>query len=310
MKNQFFTVLLLIFLATAGLLGNPLVFSGGSGTSGDPYLISSISDLQYLAQNSSYWAAGIYFKQTTDIDASSTTSWNSGAGWVAIGNSSVKFSGSYDGQEYSISNLYINNSTNTFNGLFGYSNSATLSNIKLVDVDFSTSTGYLGGICCEFYGGTMSNCSATGVLMASGYCGGLCTDISSTATIENCSFVGNISASGLIVGGIVGQSGSSTDIIKECWSAGNIYGASTSSNYIGGIVAYNRATVHDCYSLAKVSKNGSSAYVGGVVGYAHNSTHPTVTNCYSAGPLKSAIGSGTVTGGTGIFWDKQTSGIT
>ncbi len=290
--------------------------SVGDGSAGSPYEIASLNNLYWITASDvevpspnqvTRWAA--YYIQTAGIDASTTSTWNSGAGWVAIGNSTNKFSGSYNGQGYTLNNLYINNSTNTYNGLFGYTNVASLSNIKLIDIDFNTSTGNLSGLCCEFFGGTMSSCSVTGSLTASGYCGGVCCDIGSSAIVEKCSFTGDITANGLLVGGIIAQSNTSTNIIKECWTAGNIYGASTTSTYVGGIVGYDRATVQNCYSTAKVFKNGTSSSVGGVVGYAHNSTKPTITNCYSTGPLKSVIGSGTVTAATGVFWDSQTSNV-
>lgn len=51
------------------------VAPAGSGTSGDPYIIASLGNLSYLAQNlgaTDYWASGLYFVQTADIDASQT----------------------------------------------------------------------------------------------------------------------------------------------------------------------------------------------------------------------------------------------
>ncbi len=281
----------------------------GSGTSGDPYQVSTINNLYWISQNSSEWVSGKYFIQTTDIDASETSSWSGGAGWVPIGNSTDKFYGSYDGQGFNISNLYMTYNS-TFGGFFGYITSATITDVNLVDIDFTNTAGYVGGIIAQMNAGIISGCTVTGNITGSSYSSGIAASITGTATIEKCGFSGNVTTSSIIAGGIVGTSGSTTDIISECWSTGSVYGASTSSNYLGGIVGYNKAVVQNCYSTMKLTKTGSSSsYMGGVVGYAHNSSNPTITNCYSTGPLKPVIGYGTATV-TACFWDKETSSIT
>ncbi len=88
----------------------------GSGTSGDPYAISSVANLSWLSQNSANWAS--YFGQSENIDLSITQYWDdsdddadgdlyndpndatsagNNEGFKPIGNTSVKFTGSYDG---------------------------------------------------------------------------------------------------------------------------------------------------------------------------------------------------------------------
>jgi len=47
--------------------------------------------------NNDTTAWGAYYKQTADIDASSTTGWNSGSGFSPIGNDTINFTGTYDG---------------------------------------------------------------------------------------------------------------------------------------------------------------------------------------------------------------------
>src|SRR3972149_1370772 len=74
----------------------------GDGSSGNPYQIATLDNLYWLSQQESnsdatgpYWSRN--FKQTADIDASSSSGWSSGSGWSPIGNSSIKFTGSYNG---------------------------------------------------------------------------------------------------------------------------------------------------------------------------------------------------------------------
>ena len=66
-------------------------FSGGTGISGDPYLISNLSDLEYLSENDQYWDK--HFLQTADIDAADTQNWNSGEGFSPIGYYGNEFKG-------------------------------------------------------------------------------------------------------------------------------------------------------------------------------------------------------------------------
>lgn len=110
----------LIFLIFAGLVFcAPIAvnaqFSGGNGTSGNPYLISNVNDL-YNVRN--YLNA--YFLQTTDINLN-VSPYNTGEGWVPIGIDQVdsRFTGNYDGGDHTIFNLYINRPNTPNVGLFG-----------------------------------------------------------------------------------------------------------------------------------------------------------------------------------------------
>ena len=48
-------------------------YSGGDGSSGNPYLIKTASDLVTLSNTSAHWVSGIYFKQIANIDMSSVS---------------------------------------------------------------------------------------------------------------------------------------------------------------------------------------------------------------------------------------------
>ena len=89
-------------------------YSGGSGTSGDPFLISTSQDLLDLANpgNSADWDK--HFLMTNDIDMAGVT------GFTPIGNGTTKFTRVFDGGGYAIQNLTIDLPTQTHVGLFGY----------------------------------------------------------------------------------------------------------------------------------------------------------------------------------------------
>ena len=102
----------------------------GSGTSSDPYLISSLANLLYVSENSFMWAQGIYIEQTADIDAFETQYWDdndddgdgnafndtndttsdgNNEGWLPIATSgSLDFKANYNGDYYRIIGLTIN----------------------------------------------------------------------------------------------------------------------------------------------------------------------------------------------------------
>jgi hypothetical protein len=89
-------------------------YCGGDGTVGSPFRICSLDTLANIASNLS-----ASFIITKDIDASSTATSNSGAGWAPIGSSVAPFTGTLDGQNYFICGLKINNPTTDYIGLFG-----------------------------------------------------------------------------------------------------------------------------------------------------------------------------------------------
>lgn len=74
----------------------------GSGTSNDPYLISSLENILWISLSASNYSK--HYKQTADIDASATAGWYQGEGWDPIGSGSQEFTGTYNGQGFKIKN--------------------------------------------------------------------------------------------------------------------------------------------------------------------------------------------------------------
>jgi len=134
------TVSVLMIFLIFGLSVSGFAYSGGSGTESDPYEIASTDDLIELSNTPTNW--GAYFIQTADIEFDAdedNVDWNGDGsagpseGFSPIGSSySNNFTGSYDGQEHTIKNLYIDR---TFtNGFFGYIKGAEIEDLGLVDV--------------------------------------------------------------------------------------------------------------------------------------------------------------------------------
>jgi len=76
-----------------------------------------------------------------DIDCSCTSGWNGGAGFEPIGTSSNRFTGTFDGKGYKITNLYITRPSTDFVGLFGCTGSGSeIKNVGLEEVDGACSS--------------------------------------------------------------------------------------------------------------------------------------------------------------------------
>ena len=192
------------------------------------------------------------------------------------------FSGTFDGNGHTISDMIISNDTRSAVGLFGYlsGSDAVIKNINLRNVNINTS-GTRGGSIVGSNGGTVMNCKITNASINSTFyfMGGIAGD--NGGTVKDCMFSGNISNKGNSTGGIVGGNGKN-GTITDCVFSGHISGSSNdrASGYslTGGIVGDNDGTVENCTSNGSVRNGGSNTHVGGIVG--HNGG--SVSNCTSS----------------------------
>ncbi len=276
-------MMLITIVLTGGLFSQTATAPTGTGTAEDPYLIASLENLYWIADqvnNYSNYFSGKYLKQTADIDASATSGWNGGAGWTPIGNSTRSFLGTYDGQGHIVSGIYISRSSTDYQGLFGYIYTATIQNLGVTDVNI-TGYSYVGGLAGKVVTNcTISNCYSTGSITGNyRYAGGLVGQNYNSSTINNSYSTVNVTGD-QYVGGLAGDSYYNSSSINNCYSTGSV----TGSFGVGGLVALNElsSTISNSYSTGSVS---GSSYAGGLVGY--NSS--TVSNS---------------------FWDTETSGMT
>lgn len=260
-------------------------FCNGSGTEDSPFGIYDINMLQKIDQN-----LEADYILLNDIDASETMNWNCDEfgnnckGFEPIGQwSSYPFRGSFDGNNHTISNLYINRPNESYVALFSYLNDShwiinpnlIISNLKLVDVNIN-GANFVGGVVASgsYYGsslyaqirrvsvsGTIRGGSRLGLI--AGMCGNMCliSESFSTGTIIGRRIEYTNSA---YVGGIAGDGPGK---IENSYSSANV----TGYDMVGGLVGAP-GTVTSSYSVGEV--NGSN-YFGGLVGYAG-----TVTNSY------------------------------
>ncbi len=237
------------------------------------------------------------------------------------------FTGTFDGDVYTISNLTISKTettaekdtgTDNYNqALFGYISAATIKNVTLENVNISVCayfrhTGAVVGHAVS--GSTIDNCkvssgSITGTTQPTGGIAGYVA----AGTVTNCTNYASVSG----VNGTAGIIGQVQGIVVT--SCKN-YGEITCSGYSGALIGQvdtSYANIDDCHNYGDVT--GSSINVGGMVGYynakALNSsstdtdaaTSNYLTNCSNSGSIYST--GDCVAGLVGSF-RPQTSGYT
>lgn len=183
-------------------------FAGGKGTVGNPYIVTTPEQLQAI---SSYLNSS--FKLGNDIDLSGYLSedgkgYNDGMGWDPIGSEEEPFSGTFDGDGHTISNLKIDRETGRGVGLFGMVvPDAVIKNVGLINVDVQGKL-WVGGIAGRTIGATIQQSYVTGKVSGmineadGGSIGGL-VGFSSFSVIENSYMIGQVSGNDS-AGGIYG----------------------------------------------------------------------------------------------------------
>lgn len=258
----------------------------GYGVSSEPFVISSRSELEKMAQlinsgEKKYISA--YYVLESDIDMSSSE-------WEPIGNSANKFKGIFDGKGYSINDLSITKEASSV-GLFGYIYSGTVKNVNLVNGAI-TAAKDAGGI-AGYNAGTITNCTSSSMLSATGVnAGGIAGR--NAGVIENCSVSGGVSSTASNVGGVAGINSGTIDgctseavVSSDDEYAGGLAGTNTgtiinsgsvsyvSAVYAGGLAGNNTGTIANSYNIGDVGEG--SEYAGGIAG----KNSKTIKNCYN-----------------------------
>ena len=252
---------------------------GGDGSQADPYQVQTLDDLVAIGLEENL---DKHYIQVADIDASASEELQNGSGFKFIGDAEHPFTGSYDGNGYSITNLKINfNKFDPHNGMFGYVKEAVLESItidnserlnnsdmdsfasskqnnqslgetsELQNIDIEDMDG-VGGLAGMNDGGLIRNCHFIGSVSAYSLAAGLVAI--NTGTIQNSSFNGTVSSLGSTAGLVLYNHGS----ILNSRSKGFI-----SSQIASGFVRNNVGEIIESY--ADVDYLGGSNAAAGFV---------------------------------------------
>ena len=193
--------------------------------------------------------------------------------WKPIGARWSSYTGTFDGQGYTISGLYFNNPTSSYAGLFGsIGANGKISNVGVLDSYFQFRE-FGGGVCGVNYG-TVRDCKNTGSVRGLAAIGGVCGLNEKGGIIENSFNEGTVSGTGDNVQQVGGVCGYNNGTIKSCYNTASVSG----QNSVGGVCGFNsRGIITNCFNEGTVS---GQTFVGGVCG---NGCGVTTTNCFNGG---------------------------
>ncbi|MEZ7816408.1 MAG: YDG domain-containing protein, partial [Burkholderiaceae bacterium] len=274
-----------------------------------------------------------------NIDAAATSSWNGNLGFAPI----AGFTGRFNGLGHTVSNLFINRSTNEV-GLFG-STSGVLSNVGMVNADI-TGAIYVGALVGTTHltaGKSFSNNYAKGgVVHGTGtHAGGLVGSI----TLDDGDFTNNFATNdvagpgGTHHGGLVGWITITKGDLKNNYATGTVTGGTThqgglvgwstittgnftnnfaaggvtGSTHTGGLAGWSLITTGNFTNNYATGSVSGSTYTGGLLGLSTISTG-SFTNSYASGKVTGTTPAGLLESNTGgapvsSYWDTQTSGV-
>ncbi len=247
----------------------------GSGTEGDPYLVTTAQEFTSLSWHIGFLDA--HSLLTTDVDCA-------GLAVHPIGDLGV-FSGVFRGGQHIAKNVTIENLGNWFVGVFSrIGASAEISEFAVEDASV-TGRNYVGILVGCSDGGTIAYCHSSGAVSGSVYVGGLVGY--KEGSLTNCYAASSVtgtwthSRTGGLVGGDMGS-------IADCFATGQVNG----NNATGGLVGSKTGgSVARSYATGSVSGGYAT---GGLIGF--NYSGCTVMRCYATGVVTGGSHSGGIVG--------------
>jgi hypothetical protein len=221
------------------------------------YLIDDAGDLEIFRLG--FCGLGSDYRQTADI------AWN--ALWEGPASSTTPFTGTYDGDGHSITDLQIDGGSTAF---LAVTNGATIRNLIFsADVNGATaSSGEYGsaGLIHAALNTIVDNVHGSGTITipndVGGCHGGLIGDTYNGSTITDSSFVGTVdAATSSWNGGLIGCVSGGT-VVERSFFEGDVNG----HDQIGGLIGWmDNSDLRDSYATGTVT--GSNDWSGGLVGW-------------------------------------------
>ena len=269
--------------------------SVGDGSADNPYKISTAAELAWFRDQVNSGNTTISATLTKDIDLAefcheAGTTYTTEVSWTPIGNPIKRYQGTFDGNDKTISNLYINATTNDI-GFFGGANKGgCIRNITFYNAKVKSTGDYRTGVLAGNAGfcmigniKTLANCSVEGKIYVGGIAGSAKGNISKC---ENHAIVNGKAT----VGGVVGRYDGSDNSITSCAN----YDAVTGSlENVGGMVGYFASgTIQNSANYGNIT---GSYYVGNLIG---NAAKCNLNNVLGTGNVTAtSVSAGLLVGG-------------
>lgn len=210
-------------------------YSGGSGTSSDPYILTTVSDLNKLADTPSDWGASSWFRLDADINGSTLNG--------VIGTVAYPFKGHFNGNGHVIKNISVSGSTvGEGVALFGAVDGATVTDLGVVNANVSGAT-YTGALVGYAKSGNIERCYSTGRVTGTSVCVGGLVGENFSATIKDCYSTATVDNSDdYATGGLIGKN---SGRVINTFASGEVSGY----DYAGGLVGANYGMISNSVAL-------------------------------------------------------------
>ena len=221
--------------------------------------------------------------------------------WVPIGTANKPYKGTFDGNNKTITNLYIKTAHNDV-GFFCMIMGATIQDLIFDNAKVeNVSTTYTKALCTGILAGgsdagtnppshikgikTTKNCTVIGQNGTGGIVGNACN-----INIENCENRSSVKGESY-VGGIAGNYYYKN--IKRCTNYGTVETVKNNSQRTGGIIGYaNGTSIEDCANYGKLTSKGW--YYGGIAGEMRGNS--SIQNVFSYGDMTYTYAPGIIIG--------------
>jgi hypothetical protein len=232
--------------ATSPAIGPVTYYSGGTGSSSTPYIITNKTQFMLFDTTA---PMNKYYKLASDLELERDA-------YIT-----KTFYGNLNGDGHTIIIDATIPDGKPAAGLFvGISGGSYVGNLT-VEGTINSNVEGVGGI-AGVNAGTISGCNSKVTLTSKGYAGGVVGK--NTGTIEKCFSMTGSATGDYMLGGIAGIN-YSTGIVSNSYSRMDIH---LETNVAGGLVGWNKGQVSYCYSTGKIY--GGLTNKGGLVGYDDN----------------------------------------
>lgn len=293
--------------------------SSGNGEVDSPYIITTAEELKWFRDEVNCGRNNICAKIADNVEVIDMSTVCHAAdksqnleevSWEPIGNTTNRYMGTFDGNNKTITNLYIN-ANQEYSGLFGYTYRSAIKNLTFVNANVTNTNSFTGILVGYGYGGTYQNIMTStscevnggdgtggiaGKLAGNAYncvnyatvqgkeqVGGLFSSYDSSKSITACANYGKVTASSLWVGGLVGYFNGGT--IQDCANYGDVKGA----NCVAGMVGFvDQGKIQNVFSYGNVSATMSTQNIGMAFGSGSGTTEGMVA--YYSGAKLTANG--------------------
>jgi len=270
-----FSSVILIFLASLQIVIAVCPDGmSGNGNITNPCQIVNWTNLQAIEDNLS-----MNYSLMNDINESTDgySLYQTGTGFLPIGDNLNGFSGNFEGNNHTITNIYINKSSN-YAGLFGRALNSNMTNIGLINVSIN-GTSQIGGLVGDSSNVNIDRCFVTGKIISkvtsgNANMGGIAGQISNTQ-ITNSYSIAEVIGLANSIGGLIGYMDQNSNIIIS-YSIGNV----TGDEKIGGLVGYLGVINSDILKSFSTGTVKGANQTGGILGNNSGGAAGSVANSY------------------------------